>query len=172
MAWTDMVGDVLKQYAGGAPGGNAEADFDSVAQHAPQDNMQKAILDMMQGGATQGASKQDIGSIVSRVFGAAGGEQKAGILNTLLSAVGPTIIQQVLRHMNLGSLAESFSGGQVTAEQAQQVPPEAAGQMAQKAKEQDPNTMNALSGFLSGNPGLLKSLGGGALSSIMTRIAQ
>lgn len=166
MAWTDMVSSVLQHYTGEAPGGNPESDFETVAQHAPRGNLEKAILDAFQSDHTP-----DIGTIVSKVFGAAGGEQKAGILNTLLSAAGPAIIQQVLRHMNLGSLADMFSGGQVSAEQAQQVPPDAAGKIAQRAEEVNPDLSNALSGFLSQNPALLKSLGGGALSAVMARVA-
>lgn len=167
MAWTDLVADVLKQYGGDASGGDADADFDRVAQHAPQGNMEQAIL-----GALHSDSTPDIGSIVSKLFASAGGEQKADILNTLLTTVGPAIMQEVLRHLNLQDMAGMFASGPVSAAQAEQVPPAVAGRLAYHAHEQNPAVMSALSGFLSSNPALLKSLGGGALSAVMNQLAQ
>jgi hypothetical protein len=163
----DQIGGVLQQYAGGAAGANADADFDAVAQHAPHGDMASAIA-----GALQSNETPPIAQIVSQVFGSASGAQKAGILNTLLSAAGPAIIQQVLQRFNLGNLAGMLGNGQVDPQQAEQFPAEAVGQIAEQAHQENPNIMNELSGFLSGNPALLKSLGGPALSAVMSRLGR
>jgi hypothetical protein len=165
MPWTDQVGELLQQFAGGAQGGDPHAAFDEVARHAPQGDLAGAIA-----GAFQSNQTPPIGRIVSQVFGSAGGAQKAGILNTLIAAIGPGVLQQVLQRFNLGDFAGAVGGGRVSEAEASQVPPEAAGAIAEHAQQANPNIVNELGGLLAGNPDLLKSLGGGALSAVMSRL--
>jgi hypothetical protein len=162
----NQVGGLLSKYAGGATGSENE-DFDQVAQHAPKDMLTSGIAAALKSDGTP-----PLGQAISQVFANSSGDQKAGILNTIIAAVGPGLIQQVLQSLNLGSLAGMLGGGNVSPQQAEQVPPHAVEQIAEQAQAQNPGIVDQLSGYLAGNPGLMKSLGGGALSAVMSRMGQ
>jgi len=169
MSFMDQIGGLVGKYTGGQGGNHADAenDFDQVAQNAPRDMLSGGIANALRSDETPG-----IGQIVSQVFGRASGDQKAGILNAIMSAAGPAIVKQVLDQVGLGNLAGMFGGGRVSPREAEQVPPDAAGQIAERAQQENPNVVDHLSGFLSGNPGLMKSLGGGALGAVMSRMGR
>ncbi len=96
------------------------------------------------------------GEMVSHLFGQSSGDQKAGLLNHLLSITPGGLAQDVL----------GVFGGkrQLTPEEAQQVPPEKVQQLAAKAHDQDPSVVDRVSEFYSQHPNLVKTLGVGALT--------
>jgi hypothetical protein len=98
------------------------------------------------------------------MFSKANGEQKAGILNQLLSSGAG------------GALLSQFSGvlggkRQVSPEDAEHIQPDQVQQMAETAEQHDQGIVDRLSDFYAGHPTLVKSLGAGALAILMAKMA-
>ncbi len=118
--------------------------------------------------------------MVAQMFGNANGQQRAGILNSLIAAVGPALLSQMLSRGGSGGggglsgLAGILGGGQqqVTPEQAEQISPEAVQEIAAQAEQKDPSVVDQLSNFYSEHPTLVKTLGGAALTIALAKIAQ
>lgn len=161
--------DMLKQYAGGS-GPTSEADvhqhFDQVAQSVPQSAMAEALSHAFRSDQTPA-----FGQMIGSMFSQSNGVQKAGVLNQLLSSVGPG----ALASMGGGGLLSSLLAGggrQLTPEQAQTISPETVQQLASHAERTDPSIVDKASSFYSQHPGLVKTLGAGVLSIAMAKLAQ
>jgi len=88
MALNDLIG-VLNQYRGASasnPPATVERDYSEVASQAP--------ADLASGGATAFRSDQTppFGQMLGSLFSKSNGQQRAGILNQLLGAVGPSLL--------------------------------------------------------------------------------
>ena len=159
--------DMLKQYAGGSAPAN-EADvhqhFDQVSQSVPQSAMAEALSHAFRSDQTPA-----FGQMVSSMFSQSNGEQRAGMLNHLLAAVGPGALSQIPG----GSMLSGLLGGgnQITPEQAQNVSPEAVQQLASRAEQADPSIIEKASSFYAQHPTLVKSLGAGVMSIAMAKLA-
>lgn len=170
----ERLGGLLQQY-GGAQGGQGSPgvhdDFDKVAQVAPQ----SAIADGL-AAAFRSDQTPPFGQMVSQLFSQSGGQQRAGLLNTLISVAGPAIVSQVLsRSGGDASGLAGLTGGratQLTPEQAQQIPPAAVEEIAAHAERQDPSVVNEVSNLYAQHPSLVKTLGAKALSIALGRVAQ
>ncbi len=82
--------------------------------------------------------------MVASLFGASNGEQKAGFLNQLLGAVGPSVLSSGL----LGGLSQFLGAAKtITPHQAEQVRPEAVQELAKQAQKQDPSIIERASSF-------------------------
>lgn len=161
--------DMLKQYAGGS-GPTSEADvhqhFDQVAQSVPQSAMAEALSHAFRSDQTPA-----FGQMIGSMFSQSNGVQKAGVLNQLLSSVGPG----ALASMGGGGLLSNLLAGgarQLTPEQAQTISPETVQQLASHAERTDPSIVDKASSFYSQHPGLVKTLGAGVLSIAMAKLAQ
>jgi len=163
MGWMNQIGSMLQQYTGGgAATGNAEQDFQHVAQHAPSSAVAPGLADAFRSDQTP-----PFGNMVSSMFGQSNGEQRAGILNQLLGSVGGGALA--------GGLLSKFggmTGGSVTPQQAQQVSPEDVQGLAEHAQKQDPSVVDRASEFYSQHPTLVQGLGAGALALVMSRMSQ
>lgn len=177
MDWMNQLGGLLQQY-GGAQASQApdtvHDDFDQLAQNAPQ----SAIADGL-AAAFRSDETPAFGQMVAQMFANAGGEQRAGILNTLIRALGPTLLAQVLSQGGgsgggLGGLLDLLRGGQreVTPEQAEQVSPDDVATIAEHAEQKDPSIIDRVSDFYSAHPTLVKSLGAAALTIALAQIAR
>jgi hypothetical protein len=104
------------------------------------------------------------------LFSNSNGQQRAGILNQLLGAVGRGGLQSGA----LSGLSGFLTGGKttVTPEEANQVSPETAQQLAEHAQERDPSIVEQASAFYAQHPTLVKSLGAGALALIMSHLSR
>jgi len=110
--------------------------------------------------------------MVSRLFDQSNPDQKAGLLNQILGALGPGGVAQVLGTSGgRGGLASMLSEGSVTPQQAQQVSPEAVQELAQQAAKTDPSIVDTAAGFYAQHPTLIKAIGAGALALLMSRIS-
>lgn len=172
MNWMEQVGGLLQQYAGaggqGAPDG-VHDDFEQVAQAAPQSALADGLA-----AAFRSDDTPPFPQMLAQLFGQSNGQQRAGILNTLISAAGPAVISQVLSRAGGGGggLAGLLGGGrQVSPEVAQQVPPEAVQEIAQHAERQDPSIVDRVSDIYAAHPQLVKTLGAGALAVVLARLA-
>jgi hypothetical protein len=171
MPWMDQIGSLLKQYTGGAataaaPAPDVHAHFDQVAGAAPQSAIAEGLAAAFHSDQTPA-----FGSMLSGLFANSTGEQKAGLLNSLLANVNPAMLSSLAGG---GALAGLLKGGatQVTPEQAQQISPEAIQEIATKAKAADPSIVDTVSNFYAQHTTLCKTLGGAALSICLAKVAQ
>jgi hypothetical protein len=179
MDWMNQLSEVLQQYngAGAAPAkSTVQNDFDHIAQNAPQSALADGLA-----AAFRSEQTPDFGQMAAQLFNNSSGQQRAGILNTLISAAGPMILSQVLsRRANSGggglsSLIGLLSGGQqteVTPEQAEQIPADAVAEIAAQAEKKDPSIIDRVSSFYAEHPTLVKTLGAAALTIALSQIAQ
>jgi hypothetical protein len=188
MDWMNQLGGILQQYNGAQPDqapDTVDDDFDQLAQQAPPSALSDGLA-----AAFRSDQTPDFGQMAANLFSNSGGQQRAGILNTLLRAAGPAIISQVLSRFGqsgggaastggggggLGGILEMLRGGgqaEVTPEQAKQIPPEAVEQIAQQAHDNDPSIVDRVSDFYAEHPTLIKSLGAAALTVALAKIAQ
>jgi hypothetical protein len=144
-----LLDDLLKQVTGGnAPAADVHAAFDKVATSVPQ------------------------GALAEGLAHAFNSDQKAGLLNQILGSLGPGGVAQVLGAAGgLGGLAGMLSGGTVTPQQAQQIPPEAVQVLAEHAAKKDPSIVNTAASFYAQHPTLVKAIGAGALALLMSKIS-
>lgn len=181
MDWLNQLGSVLEQYKGDGPNRTSENvhdDFDQVTQHAPPSALADGLA-----AAFRSDQTPDFGQMAGQLFGGSNGQQRAGILNTLIRAAGPMILSQVLsRQSNAGggggglsNLIDLLRGGQatqVTPEQAEQIPVEAVEELAAQAEKKDPSVIDQVSSFYAEHPTLVKTIGAAALSIALSKIAQ
>ena len=167
MGFMNEIGSLLKQYQGGSSAGqsgNVEQDFQQVSQQAPQSSMAGALSSVFNSNQTP-----PFGNMVSQMFGQSNGDQKAGILNHLLSSVGPG----ALAGSAFGGLSSLLGGGSsITPEQAHQVSPEAVQQLAEHAQQNDPSIVEKASQFYAQHPTLVQGLGASALAMMMSHMSQ
>jgi len=167
MALLDQFSNVLKQYTGGSNQNltNVSEHFDQVAPAAPQGALAEGLSDVFRSNQTPA-----FGSLVGNLFNQSNGEQKAGVLNHLLGSLGPGALSQIAGG---GALANLLGGGgQITPQQAQNVPPELVERMATHAEKADPSIVDRASSFYAEHPTLVKGLGGVAMSMVLARVAQ
>ena len=170
MAWTDQVGNLLKQYtSGGAaaqPAPDVHAHFDQVAQAAPASAIAEGLTAAFKSDKTPA-----FGQMLSTLFNSSNGEQKAGMLNQLMSSVSPVILTQVLSGAGLAGLVGAGKT-QLTPDQAQKLSPEAVQQLATHARNSNPSVVESASKFYAQHTTLIKTLGGSALTVALAKIAE
>lgn len=185
MDWMNQLGGILQQYTGAQPANAPDTvhdDFDQLAASAPPSTLSEGLA-----AAFRSDQTPEFGQMAANLYSNSSGQQRAGILNTLLRAAGPVIMSQVLsRFSNSGGSGSSSGGGglsgligllgggqhEVTPEQAEQVPPEAVAQIAEQAHQKDPSIIDRVSDFYAAHPTLIKTLGAAALTIALTQIAQ
>lgn len=190
MNWND-IGDILNQYSQGQAG-NADDDFDRVAPHAPRQAMSQGVAE-----AFRSPQTAPFPNMLGQMFGQAGPDQRASIMNSLLATLGPAVLSSILSRGGSGGLGGMLGGGSsmagmggglggllggllgggggtphVTPEQASQVPPEAVEELAREAEQQDPSVIDRVSEFAAENPTLVKGLGAAALGIALSHLAK
>lgn len=159
--------NLLKSYSNASPANppaNVASDFQQVAQNVPQSHLANGLSD-----AFRSDNTPPFGQMVANMFGRSNDQQRAGILNQLLSAVGTGAFSSGL----LGSLSGILgSNAHVSPEQARQVPQEAVQQLADHAHDQDPSIVDKASNFYAQHPTLVQALGAGSLALIMSRMSR
>jgi hypothetical protein len=167
MSLTDQLSAVLKQYAGGtAPtSSSVNEHFDQVSQAVPASSIAEGVAATFRSDQTPA-----FGQMVSGLFSQSNGEQKAGMLNQLLSSAGPGVLSALVGG---GSLAALLGGGaKVTPEQAQAVSPDLVHQLASHAEKADPSIVDKAGAFYAQHPALVKTLGSAAVSIALAKVAQ
>jgi hypothetical protein len=173
MNWINQVGGLLQQYAGTAAApapDTVDRDFDQFAQAAPQSVIADGLAE-----AFRSEQTPEFSTMAAHLFNNSTGQQRAGLLNSLLAMLGPAVIGQILgQRGSSGVLGGLLSGGQreVTPEQAEQVPPEEVRELAKQAEQKDPSIIDQFSNFYAQHPTLIKTLGGAALTIALAKIAQ
>lgn len=152
---------LLQQYAnpGASNTGNLQQDFQQVSQAAPQQHLANGLEEAFQSNQTP-----PFAQMLSTLFSNSNGQQQAGILNHLLSSLGPGAVSSILGGVLGGD-------SQLTAEQARQVSPEAVHRLAEEAQKRDPSIVSTASNFYAQHPMLIQTLGASSLALIMSHIA-
>ena len=162
----DLV-DILEQYRNASvasPPQTAQQDYEQAAQAVPSSHLADALTE-----AFRSKETPPFGQMLSNLFAKSTPDQRAGILNQLLSAVGPAALSSGA----LGSLAGMLRGSaQVTPEQAKQVSPDAVQQLAEHAEKQNPSIIDQAGQFYSQHPKLVQALGAGSLALIMSHLSK
>lgn len=164
------LNSVLQRYMGGnaQPTDNTAQHFDEVAQAAPPAVVSQGISEAFKSDQTP-----PFGHMVGQLFGNANPNQKSGMLSQLLSGLGPAALGSAAATQLAGLLGQRGVPPQsVTPQQAEQVSPEQVQQIATQAEKTDPSIVDKMSGFYAEHPGLVKTLGGAALTIALAKIAQ
>ena len=170
MSWLDEVGKLLKQYtsagAATAPAPDVHAHFDQVAQAAPSSAIAEGLAAAFRSDQTPA-----FGQMLSTLFANSNGDQKASMLNQLISSVSPAMLAQILSAAGLAGLVGG-AGTQLTPDQAQKVSPEVVQQLAAHAEKANPSIIDSLSSFYAQHSSLVKTLGGAALTIALAKVAE
>jgi len=145
-----ILDSLLQQYANAsaAPGQAnpaAAQHFDQVAREASPDLVSKGLA-----AAFRSDQTPDFSQMASQMFAQATPEQKQALLAKLQSVLGPT-------GSSLGSSAN--------------VSPAAVQSALQQAHDADPSIVDKVSGFYAQHSGLIKTLGGAALTIALAKMA-
>jgi hypothetical protein len=165
MSFLDDLGDLAKKVASGtASDADVHAAYDQVATSVPTGALATGLTHTFNSDQTP-----PFETMVSGLFNQSNPDQKAGILNKILSALGTGGVAQAV-----GSSANTavLAGGSVTPQQAQQISPETVQVLAQNAAKKDPSIVDAAAGFYAAHPTLIKAIGAGALALLMSKISQ
>ena len=144
-------------------GDTIDAHFDQVAQNASGDELGAGIAAAMRSDQTP-----PFGDMVGQHFGRSSSIQQAGLLNQILTTVGPMVASGLAGGV-LGRLLQPGQR-QVTAEQASQVTPAEATAIATHAEQQRPGVIDEVSRFYAQHSGLVKTLGGAALAIALAQM--
>jgi hypothetical protein len=166
MSWMNALSGILSQMGGGqiAPE-QAENHFDQISQMLPAGTLGGGLAD-----AFRSSDTPPFAQLASQLFGNSGGEQKAGMLNAMLSSVGPSLLSGAAG----GVLGQFLGGGKnhITPEEAEQIPPEAVQEIAAKAEQHNPSVVDQLGSFYSQHPTLVKTLGGAVLAVALAKLSE
>jgi len=168
------LGSLLSQFVGGGAVANASGHFDRVAQSASPDLITQGLAAMFRSDQTP-----PFAEMAAHLFGQANPTQQAAILNQLLGSMGPAVLASLMNGTGGRALSDvlgqfSRAGGSaavVTPDQASKVTPEQLQQIASHAEQFIPGIVDQMSGFFSGHPGLIGTLGSAALSVALSRMA-
>ena len=167
--------DILQHYANpdaNNPGAAGDpqalpAHFDEVARSAPPEAIGSGVAEAFRSDRTAPFQQ-----LVAQMFGRSNPQQRAGVLEHLLSSVGPG----ALAGLGGGVFTKMFgqnngSAPQVSPAQAAQITPEQVDQLAAQAQQHDPGVMDKIGGYYAAHPDLVKTLGSAALAVTLASIA-
>ena len=168
------LGGLLSKYLNvpGEAHPDTEDHFDQVAQQAPTQTVSQGISDALRSDETPA-----LGEMVKQAFSRADPQQRAGMLNEILSSLGPNVLSSLGGAAGGGALGgilgQLTRGGtpQITPEQASQVSPSAVQDLANHAETHDSSIFDKLGDFYSRNPDLVKALGISVLGVALSKIA-
>ena len=172
------LGGLLSKYlnpAGNVPAADAENHFDQVAQNAPSQTVSQGISDALRSDQTPA-----LGEMVKQAFSRADPQQRAGMLNEILSSLPPGTLSSLGGALGggalggiLGHLGGTDAGGtpQVTPQQASQISPQQVQDLANHAETHDSSIFDKLGQFYAQNPALVKALGVSVLGVALSKIA-
>jgi hypothetical protein len=152
MTWTDTVGNLLKQItstgAVAKPDPDVDEDFEQVAHAAPTPTIAAGLT-----AAFKSKKTPAFGEMLSRLYSNSDCDQKAGIINQLFGLMGA-------------------GNTHLTAEQAQNLSPEAVRRLATHVQNSNPSVVESVSAFYAQHITLIKSLGGVALTVALAKIVE
>jgi hypothetical protein len=157
----NAVEEILQRYSG-LGGGTAPApddphqDFQQVAQSAPPNVIASGISQAFRSDQTP-----PFPQMLANLFSRSDPNQRAGVLNQLLSSVGAGTLTAL---PGLAGISSLLHGGNISPEQANQISPDQVQQMAAHAEKQNPSVVDQVSSFYAQHPQVMKAAGGLALT--------
>lgn len=168
MSFAGAALSLLQKYAGGqsAAGSDVQQDFEKVASTASSDHVAGGLAEAFKSDQTP-----PFAEMVAKLFSQSNGEQRAGLINQLLGSAGGGGLSSLLPSGMAGQLTNLLGGqSQITPEDAGKVSPEDVQKLAETAHQNNPSIIDTVSQFYSQHPGLVKTLGAGALALVMARM--
>lgn len=146
-------------------GGNPLEAFEKITQNASADQLSQGLAAAMRSDSTPA-----FGEMVSQLFGQSNSAQQAGVLNQLLALLGPAALSSAAG----GALGRVMTPGatEVTPEQASEITPEEMHDIAAHAEQAHPGAIDAVSQFYAQHSGLIKMLGGAALTIALAKMKE
>ena len=169
------LGSLLSKFVASGTPANAPDHFQQVAQSASPDLLSQGLSAMFHSDQTP-----PFGQMAGQLFGQANPNQQAGMLNQLLSSMGPAVLASLASGAGGGALGgiigQLTQGGTapaaITPAQASQLTPEQVQVIASHAEQHSPGIIDKMSGFYAEHPGLIKTLGGAALTIALAKMAE
>ncbi len=142
---------------------NHDDHLQQVAQEAPKDLLGHGISEAFRSDQTP-----PFPQMAAQLFGQSNGGQQAGMLNSILGALGP----MALASLAGGALGKLMAPGQtqITPEQASRLTTQQVQEIATQAHEQQPGVIDKLGSFYAEHPTLIKTLGGLAAAIAMSKM--
>lgn len=170
MSWMNQIASVLQNYSqgGSQPGEESEVanHFNQVAQAAPPSDMADGLAAMFRSDQTP-----PFAQMVGQLFSNSSGNQRANLLNTLMtSGAGAGILSQIAQAAGI-ALPAGGSAPRITPEAAAKVTPEMVQQAAAHAEQNDPSIIDRVSEIYAQHPALINTLGTLAMSMAMSHLA-
>ena len=165
-------GNLLRQYLGGAQGANPDKvadDFQQVAQTATPAAIGSGVAEALRSDQTP-----PFPQMVGQLFGNGDSQQRAGMLNQLISGLSPALLGSLgggLGGLFAGNSAED-KNTPISPEQAAQLGPEQVRQIAARAEQNDPGIVDKMGDFYAAHPTLVKTIGAAALAIVMGKMAE
>lgn len=160
--------DILKQYADRPT--DTDTDFDEVARQVSPDVLGSGIADAFRSDQTP-----SFGNMLGSLFGGSNSQQRAGLLNQLIGAIGPAVLSGIAGG-SLGRLLQGARGGasqpSVAPSDADRITPEQVKEIAVAAEKQDPSILDKVGAYYAQHPEVVKVLGGAALAIALGQMAQ
>lgn len=176
MAFGLDIGRILEQYAGRQDmrqQHEVERDFDHIAGNAPHEDLRDGLTQAFRSDQTP-----PFASMVGQLFGQADTHQRTAMLNQLIAGAGPALLGSVLGGGGLGGLGGLLGGGagggrtELSPEDVERLSPEQVQELAARAEQENPGIIEKMSSFYAQNPGMVKALGGAALTIALGHMAQ
>jgi hypothetical protein len=169
MSWINAINDIVQRYSAQGGGTAAapsdpHADYEQVTRAAPPNVVADGLAQAFRSDKTP-----PFPEMIGTLFSHSNPEQRAGILNRILDAVGPGVVTAL---PGLGGLSSLLGGGRVTPAQASQISANQVQQMAEHAQRQDPSIVDQVSSFYAQHPQVVKAVGGLALTIALQHMLQ
>jgi hypothetical protein len=169
MSWMDQISNVLQNYSNNsAPSESREvADhYNQVAQAAPATDLASSLAAMFRSDQTPAFPQ-----LVSQLFGNSNNNQRATLLNALMtSGAGAGILSQLAKSAGI-SLPTGATAGPITPDEASRISPEMVQHAAAHAETHDPSIVDRISAIYAEHPALINTLGAAAMSMAMSHLA-
>ena len=158
--------DILQQYA--ARPTDTHSDFDEVARQVPPDVLGAGLAHALKSDQTPA-----FGDLASRLFGNSNGQQRAGLLGQLISAIGPAALSSIAGGAlgRFGQVAAAPGQPSVSPADADRVTPEQVREIATEAEKKDPSVMDRVGSLYAQHPDVFKALGGSVLAIALGQMA-
>ncbi len=161
-SWLNQIGGILDRYRGNQaapPAQEVGQHYDQVAQSVPRDALSSALASSFRSDQTPAFSQ-----LISQAFSQSNSDQKAGILNTLLSSGAGTGLSDLLQRFGLGNKT------QVAPADAEKLSPQQVQEIATTAEHHDPSIVDRAGQFYAQHPTLVKVLGAVVMSTALSHL--
>ena len=166
--------DILNQYLNPTPAAAAtsESHFDEVSRSVSPAELGRGVSETLRSDQTP-----PFGDMVSQMFGRSDPHQQAGLLNQILSSLGPAAVSGLGsgllgRLFRSGNNASPGAAATLTPEQASKLSPDDVRDLAAHAEKHNPSVIDSVGGFYAQHPDLVKGIGAMGLAVLLGKLAR